>query len=166
MISDNIKRLFDEPDPISFVVSARICELEIEMAAAVFFTAMAYSDRHISTAELVVILRAVSGRFALTDREIGELLEIIDPQTMPQEKVERFCEVARQTLTDKTKEDLLFVAWKVALADGSLDPREIEYAKYLKTKLGINDLQFRKAIKRAEQSILAAQDARRKSRAA
>ncbi|MDT8408740.1 MAG: TerB family tellurite resistance protein [Wenzhouxiangellaceae bacterium] len=131
-------------------------------AAAILLIEMGLSDEGGDVAERRVIEQAIRAHFDLEPAELDELLAEAARQQRQTASLHEFTHRLRTSLAAGVRADLVEWLWKVAYADGRVDPHEEQLVRRLSDLLGVAHREFirRKHRAAASQSIKANGDNR------
>ena len=96
----------------------------IELATAALLVEVVRLGREITPAAHQAVLRAVRGRFGLTDAEAATLLGLAEDQAREATDHYQFTSLINRTFSQAQKQQVVELMWQVAYADGELSAYE------------------------------------------
>lgn len=115
------------------------------IAAAVLLLEMAHADNVHDQIEYAEIRRQLQTHFGLSGSESEELLDAASPEARSAVSLYDYLKTLNEGLTEPEKCRVLEMLWRVAYADGVLDPQEEHLMRDLADLLYLPHEQFLKA---------------------
>ena len=132
----------------------------LEVAAAALLVEIARADGAMQPAERAAVLSAIHEKFALTDAEANELLELAESEMQKAEGYYPFTSLINQNFSQEQKENLVELMWRAAYADKDLSAHELHLMRKIAGLLYVADKAYILAKLRAKQAVEAAAQGR------
>jgi len=91
---------------------------------AALLVEVAHADHHFSAAELDHLPHLLKQKFALTDSQVEELVDIARSQSADATSLHQFTRWINRECSDAEKIALMLSMWEIAYIDGTLDKYE------------------------------------------
>ena len=109
----------------------------LELATAVLLIEVMRADGRLDEQERQTILEALRTKFALPERELGELFELARQKSEDSHDLYSFTERLNQSLAEPERIRVFELLWRVAYADGRADAHETHLLRRLADLLHI-----------------------------
>jgi len=120
-------------------------EIKIELAAAVLFYEIGRADFSVDEVELGQIREALAHTFQLTDAETEELMAEAVDRSKTSHDYHQFTKVVHAQFSHDEKCQLMKHLWRIALADGKIDPHEEHLLRKIADLIYISNADFLQA---------------------
>jgi len=117
-------------------------EHDVALAVAALMVEIMRMDGHLQEAERSEIIRHLETRFALSHAEIHVLIEQAAMNVEDALDMQQFTSVVVKGFSTAERVDILVELWKVAKADGHVDPYEEQLIRRMADLLGLHHSQF------------------------
>jgi uncharacterized tellurite resistance protein B-like protein len=124
----------------------------LELAAAALLVEVARIDGEIKPAERAALMRAIHERFALSDSEAQDLLNLAEQQMQQAGGYYPFTSLINQNFSQPQKEHLIELMWRAAYADHDLGADEQHVIRKIAGLLHVADNEYILAKLRAKQA--------------
>lgn len=126
-----------------FLESApRDVETERRIACAVLLLECARADFEHCDVELAQVRQELAGHFQLSEREVDQLMQISVEKAEQSSSLHEYVRTLNQDLGPADKRDIMAQLWRIAFADGRLDPHEEHLLRRLSDLLHIPHSDF------------------------
>jgi len=119
-----LKDLFDALRPPPGGAAPADDEHALQLAAAVLLVEVLRADAEIGEGERRAVVAALKAKFALTDDEVGRLLELAEQAARDANDYFRFTSRINEGFDTARKVRMIELMWRVAYADGRLSAHE------------------------------------------
>lgn len=99
-------------------------EHQLQLATAVLLVEVLRAEPTLDAAERATVVTALHGKFALSDDEIAELIELAQDTAQTAYDYQRFTSQLNERFTQAQKIRVVEAMWQVAYADAHLDAHE------------------------------------------
>jgi uncharacterized tellurite resistance protein B-like protein len=125
---------------------------DVKIACGVLLLEMSGADSDYHAEEAQTIVETMKAQFQITEEDALRLLSIADTLRAGGEesKLEELFTTINTNFSDKQRELVYAMLWKVVVADGRVDKFEAKLATQFRFRLQLNDEQFERAKKLAE----------------
>jgi len=123
----------------SFMLDENGCISKKRLATCVagLLYEMAYIDGSFHENELATITKSLSKTYDIGETNSDELFDIMDYIRSQKESIDEFIAVLKNAYTVEQRENIYNLLLDVAIADGIIDPQEIDLARLIRSKLGL-----------------------------
>ena len=126
-----IKKLFDETINPEKKDSKEVTEHRLQLATAALLVEMMRMNQQIKAVELEAVTRAIKSKFALSESEIADLLQLAQEEAEQATDYYQFTTLINRGFTPEQKVRVVEHMWQVAYADQELD----QYEEHLVRKI-------------------------------
>ena len=118
---------------------------ELQIATAVLLLEMAGADDDFAPEEIQACFRTMEKQFGIEDTNTLEIME--KAQTLRDErgKIDTFVKAINDNFSDKQKQLILAMIWKVIIADELIEKYEQRFAEQLRNRLQLSNEQSEEA---------------------
>jgi len=124
----------------------------LELAAAALLVEVARIDGAIKPEEHAALLRAMREKFALSDSEAQNLLDLAEEEMQHAGGYYPFTSLINQNFSQKQKEHLVELMWRAAYADNDLSADELHVIRKIAGLLYVADNEYILAKLRAKEA--------------
>lgn len=124
-------------------------EIEVRVATTVVLLTVAEVDMELHPKEVETMMTMLAKTYHLNEEEMGTLMALAAESRGHVPDLWPFTNTIRRVLTEEQKLHLLEMVWRVAFADGKLDPHEDNLAHRLQHMIAVNHSLLMEAKKRA-----------------
>jgi uncharacterized tellurite resistance protein B-like protein len=124
----------------------------LQLATAVLLVEVMRADPELGAPERLAVVRALREKFALSDEEVAELVELAEQTARTSNDFHRFTSVINDGFTQDQKIRIVENMWRVAFADGRLDAHEHHLISKIAGLLHVTHGQYIAAKMRARES--------------
>ncbi len=125
----------------------------IQMAAAVLFVEVMYSDHKVDERERQTVCLALQKCFSLTDKEAESLLKRAEDRIQDVTSLHEFTSLLHRNLTHEEKIGLVEQIWRIILADETIDKYEEHLVRQIAELLYLRHSEFIQAKLRVQASL-------------
>lgn len=115
---------------------------DLALAVAALMVEVMRMDGHLHDAERSTMMSALKERFGLSDVEVSALIEKADGKVQEALDMHQFTSVVVKGFTTAQRTEVLAELWRVALADGEVDPYEEQLIRRVAELIGLHHRQF------------------------
>jgi len=127
-------------------------EHDISLAIAALMIEIMRMDGQLEAAEHVKILQLLQQRFRLTGEELHTLVERAGKAAGQALDLHQFTSVVIRHYSSAERQDIIADLWRVAMADGHVDPYEEQLIRRTSELIGLHHRQFIKAKLQAQET--------------
>lgn len=140
MLLDRLKSLLAGPSD-----SPSDPEAEIRTAAAALLLSMIRADHEVDRREREAVTTALARLTGRTGKELDQLIELAESEVDESVSLHDFTRILHRQQTREEKFDLVTCLWRVAAADGTIDPEEELLVRKVSTLLYLPHEEFIRA---------------------
>lgn len=130
--------------------SGRTTDHDLHIATAVLLIEMAGSDQDIAREEAEAVCSLMQEQFGIDENKIPEIVEVAISARKAKGKINEFVSKVNDNFTDKQRQVVLAMIWKIVLADGKIERYEQNFANQMQTRLKLTDEQAKESRKMVE----------------
>ena len=123
----------------------------LEVAAAALLVEIARADGDMQPAQRAAVLAAIHEKFALTDADAADLLDLAESELKKAEGYYPFTSLINRSFSQEQKEHLVELMWRAAYADQNLSANELHLMRKIAGLLYVSDDAYILAKLRAKQ---------------
>jgi uncharacterized tellurite resistance protein B-like protein len=120
-------------------------EHDVSLAVAALMVEVMRMDDRLDDAEHIEIMAALAHRFDLSDSEIHGLINQARDETASSTDLHQFTSQIIKGFTMNERADIIRQLWRIAMADGHVDPYEELLIRRIAELVGVDHRQFIKA---------------------
>jgi uncharacterized tellurite resistance protein B-like protein len=120
-------------------------EKDLQIATAVLLLEVAGSDEDYAPEEVKACVTVMNRQFNSDDEETMEILAAAEELRSKAGRIDEFVEAVNENFTEKQRQLILAMAWKVILADQQIENHEQKFASQLRTRLKLTREQAQEA---------------------
>lgn len=120
-------------------------EKDLQIATAVLLLEVAGSDADYAPEEVQACVAVMNAQFNSEDEETMEILAAAEELRSKAGKIDEFVKAVNQHFSEKQRQLILAMAWKVILADQQIENHEQKFASQLRTRLQLSREQAQEA---------------------
>lgn len=118
---------------------------DLQIATGVLLLEMAGADQDYAPEEVRTIFSIMEKHFGIADNDTLELMEQADKLRQEPGKLDEFVKVVNENFSDKQKQLILAMIWKVIIADELIEKYEQRFAAELRQRLQLSREQAEEA---------------------
>lgn len=118
---------------------------DLQICTAVLLLQMACVDEHLTKGEIDSIVRVLDKQFVLEHAVAGDLLEVADFLRRDRAKLDEIVAVINKRFSEKQKQTIIAMLWRVMNADGSVSKLEAYLAAEIAGTFGLSPDQVAEA---------------------
>ena len=130
--------------------SIALPEPDEKLALGALMVRVAISDRHYVVSEISRIDRLLSRLFQLKPIEAAKMRAICEKLEKQAPETDKFAHLIRETVSFEARIDAIEALWEVVLADGEVQPEELNVLEHSRLALGLSEEDSNRARQIAE----------------
>ena len=146
---DKIKQFLESGVSLEITQSGQATQKDVQVATAVLLLEMAGADEDFAPEEVKACFASLESQFNLTDAESLDVLEAAETLRKEKGKIDDFVKQINGAFSEKQRQLILALIWKVVIADEVIEKYEERFAKQLQNRLQLSDVQAEEAKKLA-----------------
>jgi uncharacterized tellurite resistance protein B-like protein len=139
---DSIQQFFQHALTDSAAATSSKSAITPEVAAAALLCEVMRADYRRDGVELAMLRETLSARYKLSDSTVEELMTLAEQEVEDSVDHYRFVSLLNEHYTEQQRLSLLESMWRLAYADGELDPLEEHRIRYLAELLHLRHSDF------------------------
>lgn len=118
---------------------------DLQVATAVLLLEMAGADEDFAPEEVQSCFRSMEKQFNISDSETLAIMELAQKSREDQGKVDSFVAAINENFSDKQRQLILAMIWKVVIADQLVERYEQKLAEQFRARLKLTEQQSEEA---------------------
>lgn len=149
---DSIQQFFQHALTDPAAATADDSTITLELAAAALLCEVMRADYQRDDAELAVLRETLKARYKLTDSAVEKLMTLAEQEVESSVDHYRFVSLLNKFYTEQQRFSLVESMWRLAYADGELDPLEEHRIRRIAELLYLSHSDFIRAKLKAQES--------------